>query len=65
MRSAILIVIALFGTDPAFAERAIPDDNLAYPVLIIVKTAKVSSTGSGVYLNTEDAVYLLTARHVL
>jgi hypothetical protein len=41
--------------------RALPDDNLAYPVLIATK----SSSGSGFYLNTESGVYLVTAKHVL
>jgi hypothetical protein len=42
--------------------RSIPDDNLAYPVLISVGT---SSTGTGFYLNTDEAIYLVTAKHVL
>jgi len=42
--------------------RAIPDDNLAYPVLIMLRTG---STGSGFFLNTTTNVYLVTARHVL
>jgi len=46
----------------AASQRAIPDDNLAYPVLI---TLKNGSTGSGFYLNTDKAVYLVTAKHVL
>ena len=44
------------------AQRAIPDDNLAYPVLI---TLGNGSSGSGFFLNTKDAVYLVTAKHVL
>jgi hypothetical protein len=44
------------------AQRAIPDDNLAYPVLI---TLKNGVTGSGFYLNTGKAMYLVTAKHVL
>jgi S1-C subfamily serine protease len=42
--------------------RSIPEDNLAYPVLITVGT---SSTGTGFYLNTDKAIYLVTAKHVL
>ena len=42
--------------------RSIPDDNLAYPVLITLRTG---STGSGFFLNTSTNVYLVTARHVL
>jgi hypothetical protein len=44
------------------AQRAIPDDNLAYPVLI---TLKNGGTGSGFYLNTGKEIYLATAKHVL
>jgi V8-like Glu-specific endopeptidase len=42
--------------------RAIPDDNLAYPVLI---TLKNGSQGSGFFLNASKATFLVTARHVL
>ena len=42
--------------------RAIPADNLAYPVLI---TLRNGSTGSGFYISTGQAVYLVTAKHVL
>jgi S1-C subfamily serine protease len=42
--------------------RSIPDDNLAYPVLITIGNA---ITGTGFYLNTNKAIYLVTARHVL
>ncbi len=42
--------------------RAIPDDNLAYPVLI---TLKNGSQGSGFFLNAAQASFLVTARHVI
>jgi hypothetical protein len=42
--------------------RAIPDDNLAYPVLV---TLGDNSSASGFFLNDGHAVYLVTARHVL
>jgi len=42
--------------------RDIPDDNLAYPVLV---TLDNRDTGSGFYLRTGDRFYLVTARHVL
>lgn len=42
--------------------RNIPDDNLAYPILINLNTG---SSGSGFLLNTETNVYLVTAKHVL
>ena len=56
-------VLGLVLIDGAVAKRAIPDDNLAYPVLITFKND--GTTGSGFYLNTDKAVYLVTARHVL
>jgi hypothetical protein len=45
--------------------RIIPDDNLAYPVLITLQTGSSGSSGSGFFLNTETDSYLVTARHVL
>jgi hypothetical protein len=39
----------------------LPTDNLAYPVLISV----AGKTGSGFFYNSDDAVNLVTARHVL
>jgi hypothetical protein len=65
--ASLLIAIAsiVCMSAEALARRAIPDDNLAYPVLVTLTTAKVTSAGSGFYLNTEDAIYLVTARHVL
>jgi hypothetical protein len=43
------------------AQRAIPDDNLAYPVLV----QRQDGAASGFYLNTATSVYLVTAKHVL
>ena len=43
-------------------QRKIPDDNLAYPVLI---TLQNGTTGSGFYLNATSAIYFVTAKHVL
>jgi hypothetical protein len=61
-----LVLTILIGLPPlssvADAQRAIPDDNLAYPVLI---TLRNGSTGSGFYLNNGKAIYLVTAKHVL
>jgi len=42
--------------------RAIPDDNLAYPILI---TLSNGSTGSGFYLNAKEYLCLISAKHVL
>jgi hypothetical protein len=43
------------------AGRAIPDDNLAYPVRVELK----GSQGSGFFINTDTASYFVTAKHVL
>jgi len=43
------------------SNRALPDDNLAYPVLITYQ----NGNGSGFYINTPSSVYLVTAKHVL
>lgn len=40
----------------------IPDDNLAYPVLILFNTG---ASGSGFFLTTTKNIYLITAKHVL
>lgn len=42
--------------------RNIPDDNLAYPVLISLNTG---SSGSGFQLITDTQLFLVTAKHVL
>lgn len=41
--------------------RRIPDDNLAYPVLVTAGP----SAGSGFFLKMDRAIFLVTARHVL
>jgi S1-C subfamily serine protease len=46
---------------PIGALRAIPEDNLAYPVLISIG----NTSGSGFYLVSGKAVFLVTAKHVL
>lgn len=43
------------------SRRSLPDDNLAYPILIEIG----NSTGSGFFMNTKAATYLVTAKHVL
>ena len=51
---------------PADAARDIPDDNLAYPVLLQGQTPQGKiSTGSGFYLVRENEVFLVTASHVI
>lgn len=42
--------------------RNIPDDNLAYPIMIVINTG---SSGSGFLLNTGASMFVITAKHVL
>jgi hypothetical protein len=56
------MLLFLFLVNYGFAQRAIPDDNLAYPILI---TLGDNSSGSGFFLSSAGAVYLVTAKHVL
>ncbi len=51
----------------AMSQRAIPDDNLAYPVLInLTDCSNVTSIqGTGFFMVAKSVVYLVTARHVL
>jgi hypothetical protein len=55
----LLIALSPLG---AQAQRAIPDDNLGYPVLI---TTPSGNTGSGALVNTSGALFFVTAKHVL
>lgn len=66
-RTLLVITLSFVSIGLAQARRMIPDDNLAYPVLIILKN-KAGATlafGSGVYLSTASAEYLVTAKHVI
>src|ERR1700728_4079238 len=67
--SRLLLVIALTFMSVGLAEarRMIPDDNLAYPVLIILKNKSGTTFvfGSGFYFGTANAEYLVTAKHVI
>jgi len=57
-----LIAFLLIATGEGQAVRAIPDDNLAYPVLIRLDNG---STGSGFFLSNNKNIFLVTAAHVL
>jgi len=46
----------------ALARRDLPDNNLAYPVLIVLKDG---SKASGFYLHDPNFCYFVTAKHVL
>src|SRR5258708_39924691 len=58
---ALALALAVLPGRTQISSRALPDDNLAYPVLITYK----NGTGSGFYLATTTGVYLVTAKHVL
>jgi len=65
---AALLPLSLLMCAPlGFAQRAIPDDNLAYPVLISLSDCTNANPvqGTGFFLSTSSEVYLVTARHVL
>jgi hypothetical protein len=50
----------------AIAERAVPDDNLAYPVMVTLRLNNGTATlGSGFYLNRPNGLYFVTAKHVI
>jgi len=62
----IFCIALVAATENASAKRQIPDDNLAYPVLITLQSGgRTIGSGSGIYINADDATYLVTARHVL
>lgn len=58
----IVLLIFLLVVTSSFAKRSIPEDNLAYPVFLLLDTG---GTGSGFFLSTADATFFITARHVL
>jgi len=62
-----LIFLSLFvQVKNIHAFRDIPEDNLAYPVLLMSeKIGGKVTTGSGFFLRDGQTIYLITARHVL
>lgn len=65
---ALGLLILSIGRPCAGAQRAIPDDNLGYPVRIDLSDCRVKGAavqGSGFFFSTETEFYLVTARHVL
>jgi hypothetical protein len=63
--SMVLSLMLCLSTMFVYAQqsnRALPDDNLGYPVLISFDGGVF---GSGFYLDTSSALYLVTAKHVL
>ena len=56
----------LFSSARAEQLRALPDDNLSYPVLYLGSPVdRRHNPGSGFYYQKHNAVYFVTARHVL
>ena len=63
----VVLMGVLFYPNPVRASRMIPDDNLAYPVLITFQNSATRMTeyASGFYLRDDTYFYLVTATHVL
>lgn len=61
---SLILVLALRSAPlaPSQTSRSLPDDNLAYPVLIKLSNG---DSGSGFFFKSNTAVYLVTAKHVL
>lgn len=58
----LVVILLLTVAVDVGATRDIPDDNLAYPVLV---TLDSNVSASGFYLKTDRHAYFVTARHVL
>src|SRR5271155_3681569 len=67
VRLLLVVALTFVTVNLAAARRMIPDDNLAYPVLVILKNKSGATLGfgSGVYFGTANAEYLVTAKHVI
>jgi hypothetical protein len=57
-----MLAIAMGSAPAARGQRLVPEGYLPYPVLL---TLDDGSTGSGFFLNSGTAFYLVTAKHVL
>lgn len=57
----IITLISIFVATTN-AQRSIPDDNLAYPVFILLTNG---SSGTGFFINSKSGTYLVTCKHVL
>ena len=62
VRLALPVALVLLSAPRVHAGRAIPDDNLSYPVLITLDGERFAS---GFYLQDGAFLYLVTARHAL
>jgi Trypsin-like peptidase domain len=64
----VLFAASLATANESTPRRALPDDNLAYPVLVEVPLAGNpgnASSGTGFYLDVRGYTFLITARHVV
>ena len=57
----VLVVSLVYPATVVRAQRSLPEDNLAYPVLVQFP----DGLASGFYLNTLTSTYLVTAKHVI
>jgi hypothetical protein len=67
-RLLLAFVTVLFLPCRSMAQRAIPDDNLGYPVRIDLRDCAfnvTSAQGTGFLMRKDDRYYVVTARHVL
>ena len=55
-------VLFLIPPGTSQSDPDLPDDNLAYPVLLLTKGG---ISGSGFFYSKDDAFYLITARHII
>ena len=62
LRRALLLWMLIALASLSHGSRAIPDDNLSYPVLVTIGD---KSNASGFYLRDGIHLYFVTARHVL
>jgi hypothetical protein len=59
--AALTVVVGPGSIGPAFPQRALPEDNLGYPVLVTIDKAQ----GSGFYVRDAKSAFFVTAKHVL
>jgi S1-C subfamily serine protease len=66
MRLLAGAILTLFAAVSLARPRALPDDNLAYPVHLAWSKGSASGSASGFFLNGSDGTtYFVTAKHVL
>jgi hypothetical protein len=59
--AALTVVVGLGSIGTAFPQRALPEDNLGYPVLVTIGNGQAS----GFYARDTKSVFFVTAKHVL